>query len=105
MFDEQSVLPDFMNAPHGEAVSIDKNKSVREKRTNGFSIAGFVLTILGYTVPFGLIFSVIGLVKSKTYENGGGLAIAGTVICGCAIIAFTIFMIFMILDYLDIVNV
>ena len=48
---------------------------VCEKRTNGFAIAGFVLALIGVVfgyysfdvVPLlGLIFSIVGLVKSKT---------------------------------------
>ncbi|MDE7452924.1 MAG: zinc-ribbon domain-containing protein [Clostridia bacterium] len=60
-----------------------------DKKTNGFAIAGFVLSLVGlvlgyYTydvVPLlGLIFSIIGLVKSKTCGSGRGLSIAGLVI-------------------------
>ncbi len=106
VFDEQSVLPDFMNAPHGGAVSVNKNKSVREKRTNGFSIAGFVLALTICATPIGLVFSIIGLVKSKTYKKGKGLAIVGIVICGCIILFFVVCIAIMIpkwmgWDYVD----
>lgn len=98
VFDEQSVLPDFMSAPYGEAVSGKKNKPVREKRINGFAIAGFVLSLTVYAaVPIGLVFSIIGLVKSKAYKKGNkGLAIAGIVICGCIILSVVVLILLLI---------
>ena len=57
------------------------------KKTNSFAIAGFVISIVssalccGIFNILGLIFSIIGLTKSKELDNEGkGLAIAGIVI-------------------------
>jgi len=48
--------------------------------TNGFAIAGFVLSLPGM-VPLAVIFSIIGLVKARAaHQKGKGLAIAGLVI-------------------------
>lgn len=60
----------------------------KEEKTNGFAIAGFILSLIsilccGSTSVLGLVFSIIGVVKAKNYNNNGkGLAIAGIVI-GC----------------------
>lgn len=49
-----------------------------QSQKNGFAIAGFVLF---FTVVFGLIFSVLGLVRSgKVGGKGRGLAIAGLIL-------------------------
>lgn len=62
------------------------NVNVSNQPTNGFAIAGFVLSLVslvccGTTSVLGLIFSIIGLVQSKKMNgNGKGLAIAGIVI-------------------------
>ena len=50
-----------------------------EKKTNGFAIAGLVCALLVGPI-LGLIFSIIGLVKSKTTNSGKGLSIAGIII-------------------------
>ena len=47
--------------------------------TNGFAIAGFILSFLGGLL--GLIFSIVGCVKAPQYGGKGkGLAIAGITI-------------------------
>lgn len=51
------------------------------KPTNGFSVAGFFLSF--FSGLFGLIFSIIGLVKAKRAKEGTGFAIAGIAI-SCA---------------------
>lgn len=61
--------------------------------TNGFAIAGFILSFLGGLL--GLIFSIIGCVKAPQYGGKGkGLAIAGiTLSCiwfGILILLWTI---------------
>jgi len=54
-----------------------KNK----KKFSGFAIAGFVLSFFGITSILGIIFSSIGLSKTKNKKKRGrGLAIAGLVI-------------------------
>ncbi len=63
------------------------NNSVQVvKTTNGFAVAGFVISLVsllccGGFSWLGLIFSIVGLVNSKNMNNEGkGLAIAGIVI-------------------------
>lgn len=57
-----------------------------QKKTNGFAIAGFVISLVsllccGGTSWLGLVFSIIGLVNANKNEGEGkGLAIAGIVI-------------------------
>ncbi len=57
-----------------------------QKKTNGFAIAGFVISLVsifccGGTSWLGLIFSIIGLINAKKSEGEGkGLAIAGIVV-------------------------
>lgn len=49
--------------------------------SNGMAIAGFVCSLLPFTVLFGLIFSIIGLSKaSEQNGQGRGLAMAGVII-------------------------
>lgn len=57
-----------------------------QSKTNGFAIAGFVISLVsilccGGTSWLGLVFSIIGLVNAnKGNKEGKGLAIAGIVI-------------------------
>ena len=62
----------------GKPIDVE-NKNVTRK-TNGFAIAGFVLSLLGCVGILGLIFSIIGLSKSKEWNDGKGLSIAGLII-------------------------
>ncbi len=59
-------------------------------QTNGFAIAGFVLAF--FMPLIGLVLSIVGLVKSKKDFGGSGkgLAIAGIVISGVAILIYII---------------
>lgn len=71
------------------------------KRSNGLAIAGFVLALLGALTSFiplvnifggflaflGLIFGIIGLIKSRSRGAGKGLSIAAIVL---AVVAFVI---------------
>ena len=75
-------------APPPEAGSVEEfavnytaqNANV-SKKSNGYAIAGFVLSFFALFFIFSLIFSIIGLNKSKELEGRGkGLAIAGIVI-------------------------
>lgn len=71
------------------------NNQPAESRTNGFAIAGFVLSFFFWLL--GLIFSVIGLNKSKIMNDSGrGLAIAGIVI---SIISGVIMILVTIIQY------
>lgn len=59
---------------------------VNSDKTNSFAIAGFVLSLLNpiacfYLTTFSLIFSIIGMILTKTNkEKGYGLALAGLII-------------------------
>lgn len=60
--------------------------SANANKTNGFSIAGFVLSLVNplacfYLTSFALIFSIIGMILSKTHKQKGyGLGLAGLII-------------------------
>jgi hypothetical protein len=62
------------------------------KQGNGFAVAGIVLAVLVW--PLGLIFSIIGLVKSKArYGAGKALSIVGIVVSlvvGAAVIGLVV---------------
>ncbi|MDE7452920.1 MAG: zinc ribbon domain-containing protein [Clostridia bacterium] len=67
---------------------------VTGNRTNGFAIAGFVLSFFSYLAILGLIFSCVGLNYSKQPEysgNGKRLSIAGIVISCVSIVFWVIF--------------
>ncbi len=55
---------------------IDLNTPV--KRTNGFAIAGLILAF--FSPLLGMIFSVIGLIKSRAMLSGRWIAITGIII-------------------------
>ena len=58
-------------------------------QTNGMAIAGFILS---FFIPLlGLIFSIIGLKRSKEANNGKGLSTAGIII-SCITMVITIIM-------------
>ena len=57
--------------------------------SNGMAIAGFILS---FFIPLlGLIFSIIGLKRSKETNNGKGLSTAGIII-SCVTLVITIIM-------------
>lgn len=56
--------------------SISNNTS--SKNSNGMAVAGFILSF--FFALLGLIFSIIGLKKSKETNSGKGLSIAGIII-------------------------
>ena len=62
-------------------VATHNNSPVSQKSSNGFAVAGFVLSF--FFALLGLIFSAIGLSKAKTTGSGKGLAIAGLTISLC----------------------
>ena len=84
----------------GKVVSNKVNKN-QKKKTNGLAISGFVVSILSLTFfwfPFAfivaivsLILAIIGVVKSKVYNDGKGLGIGGIVISSIAIVLSTLF--------------
>lgn len=60
-----------------------------QTQSNGMAIAGFVLS---FFIPLlGLIFSIIGLKRSKETNNGKGLSTAGIII-SCITMVITIIM-------------
>ncbi len=66
---------------------VKEAKVVVEKKTNGFAIAGFVISLIsscfccGALNFLGIIFSIVGINKAKEIDGEGkGLAIAGLVI-------------------------
>ena len=74
------------------------NNTVQPKQSNGMAVAGFVISLVslcccGSLNWLSLIFSIIGLVKSKDVNGSGkGLAIAGIIISCIGVIIFLIFM-------------
>ena len=76
------------------------NQNVSVKKSNGMAIAGFVISIVSSVLCCGifnwlsLIFSIIGLVKSKEQDGEGkGLAIAGIVISAVLLVIYLLWMI------------
>jgi len=71
-----------------------------DKKTNGFAIAGFVLSLVsllccGILSWLGLIFSIIGLVNAKKCNGEGkGLAIAGIIISAIFVLLLVLLYIF-----------
>ena len=63
--------------PHCGVATQNLNATT-QKSSNGFAVAGFVLSF--FFAVLGLIFSIIGLNKAKTTGSGKGLSIAGLVI-------------------------
>ncbi len=94
-------------------------QTYRQPHTNGLAIAGFVLAVVSFilgllvSIRFGsnyylsfisllaipaFVLSILGLVFSKRYNSGKGLAIAGIVISGIYV-AFLLLMIVIFLIY------
>lgn len=66
-------------------VSASPVQEVQNKPSNGMAIAGFITSF--FISILGLIFSIIGLNKSKQTGTGKGLSIAGIIISSISIIA------------------
>lgn len=75
------VMDDAVVCPKCGCSVASTNISAATNRSNGFAIAGFVLS---FFIPLlGLIFGGVGLGKSKEFDgNGKGLSIAALVISG-----------------------
>ena len=82
MYDDATTCPKC-----GRADQYDEDYVVPTK-TNGFAIAGFILSFFGGLL--GLIFSIVGLVQINRRGNqkGKGLAIAGIVISAVMMIVW-----------------
>ena len=67
-------------------VAVNNDTSTSKKTTNGFSIAGFIVSIVSSILCCGsfniisIVLSIIGLIKAKDYGSGKGFAIAGIII-------------------------
>lgn len=73
----QQINSEVVNNP--VPPQVNNGNSQQPKKTNGFAIAGFILSLLEGGI-LALIFSIVGLVKSKTVNSGKGLSIAGIII-------------------------
>ena len=77
---------------------------IEQKKSNALAIIGFVLSFLGAYSIFGLILSIVGLIKSKNLDGKGkGFSIAGIVISllmivSCLAVLLTVFVIIPALD-------
>lgn len=74
----------------GVMANTNNNVNNNSNKTNGFAIAGLILSF--FTTILGLVFSIIGLVKSKTTNDGKPLAIVGLVISIFKILITIIFL-------------
>lgn len=80
------------------------NSSAPAKKTNPFSIAGFVLSLVSFYLGFffciipalGLVFGIIGLNAPKETNSGHGLALAGVIISSITFAFWCIYWIFII---------
>ena len=79
------------------AQSFNNSQPIQNNQTDGFAVAGFVLSLLsilccGGTSFLGLIFSIVGLVNcNKTGRDGKGLAITGIVLSAIILILIVLF--------------
>ena len=79
--DEQNGKTNSSNQTSNESQNAwgeQVNLSTPAPRTNIFAIVGLILAF--FNSLFGLIFSCIGLAKSREYGSGRGLAIAGIIL-------------------------
>lgn len=82
-------------------VSVAPAQEVQNKNSNGMAIAGFITSFI---IPLlGLIFSIIGLNKSKQTSTGKGLSIAGIIISSISIIV-TILVVVLFFTYSSSIN-
>lgn len=85
----------------------NKENNHSKKKANGLAIAGFVVAIISlvfFWFPFAfigaivsLVLSIVGVVKSKVYNDGKGLGIGGIVI---SVIAFILSALFTFIYFL-----
>lgn len=72
---------------------------IEQKKSNALAIIGFVFSFFGAYSIFGLILSIVGLIKSKNLDGKGkGFSIAGIVISllmivSCLAVLLTVFVI------------
>lgn len=71
--------PLYTQTAYGQAASGQSRQPAEPQKTNGFAIAGFVLSF--FFAILGIIFSAIALKQiSERNEGGHGLAVAGLVL-------------------------
>ena len=97
-----------VNQDMNQTQSINNSQNINTVKTNTFAITGFIMSIASPTFCCGLlslsslIVSIIGLIKvNKTKENGKGLAIAGIIISAITILAYILYIILLIANFLD----
>ena len=97
-----------VNQDTNQTQSINNSQNINTVKTNTFAITGFIMSIASPTFCCGLlslsslIVSIIGLIKvNKTKENGKGLAIAGIIISAITILAYILYIILLIANFLD----
>ncbi|MDE7265389.1 MAG: zinc-ribbon domain-containing protein [Clostridia bacterium] len=97
---EKAVYCVHCGAATDASSPFNRQPAVQASKSNGFAIAGFVLALVGIligwatysvTCVLGLVFSSIGLSKSKSIGKGKGLSIAGIVISAVTIALIIIF--------------
>ena len=76
-----------------EQVVYSDESSPKDKRANGFSIAGFVLSLTFIFSWIGLVFGAIGLGFSKKLKSGKGLGLAAVIIGGLITLVYLCFLI------------
>lgn len=88
------------NTAVANTVTVQQTVATPEKG-NGMAVAGFVLSLIslfccGFLSILGLIFSILGLVNApKVGGKGKGLAIAGIILGGLAILLMILSFLFM----------
>ena len=97
-----------VNQDMNQTQSINNSQNINIVKTNTFAITGFIMSIASPTLCCGLlslpslIISIIGLVKvNKTKEKGKGLAIAGIIISLLTILAYILYIILLLANFID----
>ena len=103
--DEMKFCPFCGTATNFTPVNANVQTPVPTKKTNGFSIAGFVISLVSFYLGFffcivpalGLVFGIIGLNAPKETNSGHGLALAGVIISSITFAFWCIYWLFIIL--------
>lgn len=100
----QKVEANVVNITENKSILTNETNIARNSTTtncsNSFAIAGFVISIVSSIFLCGsfnwlsLVFSIVGLVKSKELNGEGkGLAIAGIIISAILLVIYILWMI------------
>lgn len=103
--DEMKFCPFCGTATNFTPVNANVQTPAPTKKTNGFSIAGFVISLVSFYLGFffcivpalGLVFGIIGLNAPKETNSGHGLALAGVIISSITFAFWCIYWLFIIL--------